>query len=440
MNIVVIGTGYVGLVTGTALAEVGHQVVCVDLDAVKVAQMRDGKSPIYEPGLEDLMRNNGARGRLTFETELDMAIKDDSVIFIAVGTPQSADGSANLDYIFAAARGIAPFVSDATVVVTKSTVPVGTNDLIADTIATACGTRPMMVSNPEFLREGSAIHDTFYGDRIVVGTAHEEAASVMREIFAPFAIPIFETDIRSSEMIKYAANAFLATKISFINEMADMCEWKDADIEAVSAGIGMDTRIGSQFLQAGIGYGGSCFPKDTKALIAMAREEGAQLPLLDAVEAVNAVRYEKMIEQLLTIHDDLRGKKVAVLGLAFKPGTDDMRDAPSIKIVEQLVEAGAEVRAYDPVAVSAARNWLPNTNAVKLYDTMEPALLDADATIIVTEWQEVKQLDLTFLKETMRMPVVIDGRNCMNPALMQESGILYRSIGRKNNDKIPVLR
>ncbi|EUJ20034.1 nucleotide sugar dehydrogenase [Listeria grandensis FSL F6-0971] len=438
MNIVVIGTGYVGLVTGTALAEVGHQVTCVDLDTAKVVRMRDGKSPIYEPGLESLMGNNIWNGRLAFETELRDAVKEDSVFFIAVGTPQSADGSANLDYILAVARDIAPFVYEETVVVTKSTVPVGTNDLIADTIAMTCGTRPMMVSNPEFLREGSAIHDTFYGDRIVVGTAHEEAASVMRAIFEPFTVPIFETDIRSAEMIKYAANAFLATKISFINEMANMCEWKNADIEAVSAGIGMDKRIGSQFLRAGIGYGGSCFPKDTRALIAMAREEGENLPLLDAVEAVNAVRYEKVMENLLTIHHDLRGKKIAVLGLAFKPNTNDMRDAASIKIITQLLDAGANVVAYDPVATKEARPLLPNS--VELYDKMEPALLDAEAAIIVTEWYEVRQLDLDALKTMMRVPIIIDGRNCMDQKQMKEAGIMYHSIGRNNHDKIPVLR
>ncbi|MBC1898932.1 UDP-glucose/GDP-mannose dehydrogenase family protein [Listeria booriae] len=438
MNIVVIGTGYVGLVTGTALAEVGHLVTCVDLDAEKVARLRNGKSTIYEPRLEELIRHNILKGRLAFETELENAVKEDSVIFIAVGTPQSADGAANLDYILAAACDIAPFVREETIVVTKSTVPVGTNDLIADTIALACGTRPMMVSNPEFLREGSAVHDTFYGDRIVIGTEHEKAASVMRAIFEPFTVPIFETDIRSAEMIKYAANAFLATKISFINEMANVCEWKNADIEAVSIGIGMDKRIGSQFLQAGIGYGGSCFPKDTKALIAMARAEGKNLPLLDAVEAVNAVRYEKVLEQLLTIHHDLSGKKIAVLGLAFKPNTDDMRDAPSIKIIAKLLDAGARVVAYDPVATKEARPLLPGS--VELHDEIEPALFDAEAAIIVTEWYEVKQLDLMALKTAMRVPVVIDGRNCMDQNQMKEAGIIYRSIGRNNHDRIPVLR
>ncbi len=357
MNIAIFGTGYVGLVTGVCLSDIGHRVTCIDIDESKVMQMRLGISPIYEPGLNELMSKNISRDRLLFTTDCGQGIKDADVIYIAVGTPQQADGSANLKYIEQVAMDIAHNLTKDAIVVIKSTVPVGTNDYIKKIIEQnlKADLKINMVSNPEFLREGSAIHDSFYGDRIVIGTDDEKTADIMESLNKPFNVPVFKTTIRSSEMIKYAANAFLATKISFINEIANICEKLDADVEHVANGMGLDKRIGTQFLKAGIGYGGSCFPKDTHALIQIAGNVDHNFDLLKAVITVNNNQQNSIVDKVKNILGDIRGKQVAMLGLAFKPNTDDMREAASIVIANHLVKLGAKTIAYDPIAAENAK-------------------------------------------------------------------------------------
>lgn len=429
-RISVIGTGYVGLVTGVCLAEVGHQVICLDIDKEKIKQLQKGKSPIYEPGLEDLISKNISEHRLSFTSKYEEALQNAEVIYIAVGTPQQEDGSANLTYIEEAVSSIARHIHRDAIVVIKSTVPVGTNDTMYDLFAllTEPHVKVEVVSNPEFLREGSAIHDTFHGDRIVIGTKNKEAAFVMEEINKPFGLPIIKTDIRSAEMIKYASNAFLATKISFINEISTVCEKLGANVEDVARGMGMDKRIGPAFLQAGIGYGGSCFPKDTNALMQIAGNVEHSFHLLEAVINVNNKQQVKLVEKALNRFGSLHGKKVGVLGLAFKPNTDDVREAASISVVNRLVSEGALVKAYDPIAMESAKKVI-NPN-VRLMDSIEDTIQDTDMIFIVTEWQEFIDYPLEKIEEMLMNPIIFDGRNCFELEKMSEYNIEYHSVGR----------
>lgn len=430
MNIVVVGTGYVGLVTGVALAHIGHRVTCVDVDEEKVNHMRQGISPIYETGIEQFMKENMEANRLFFTTDGARAYREADVIYIAVGTPENEDGSANLTYIYQAVKDIASSVTKDVVVVTKSTVPVGTNHEMQRMFQQlASHVRIDVVSNPEFLREGSAIYDTFHGDRIVIGADDERAAAVVADIHRPFGIPIFQTDIRSAEMIKYASNAFLATKISFINEIANICEKVGADIEQVAAGMGMDQRIGSSFLRAGIGYGGSCFPKDTKALAKIAANIDHDFELLKAVIEVNNKQQRKLIEKAKKRFGHIQGKKIALLGLSFKPNTDDMREAASLVIARELVAEQAVVVAYDPIAINKAKAVLPKE--VIYASHVEEALKDADAAMILTEWDEFRQLDLSIYVKQMKTPIIFDGRNCYALEDVKKYAIEYYSIGRR---------
>ncbi|CAM4334038.1 UDP-glucose dehydrogenase family protein [Bacillus albus] len=430
MNIAIFGTGYVGLVTGVCLSDIGHRVTCIDIDESKVAQMRLGISPIYEPGLNELMSKNISRDRLLFTTDCRQGIKDADVIYIAVGTPQQADGSANLKYIEQVAMDIAHNLTKDAIVVIKSTVPVGTNDYIKKIIQQnlKADLKINMVSNPEFLREGSAIHDSFYGDRIVIGTDDEKTADIMESLNKPFNVPVFKTTIRSSEMIKYAANAFLATKISFINEIANICEKLDADVEHVANGMGLDKRIGTQFLKAGIGYGGSCFPKDTHALIQIAGNVEHDFDLLKAVINVNNNQQNSIVDKVKNILGDIRGKQVAMLGLAFKPNTDDMREAASIVIANHLVELGAKAIAYDPIAAENAKKLLPSE--VEYVSSIEEAVTNADVVFIITEWDDIKTFPIEKYIELMKQPIIFDGRNCHCLEYVKKFDIDYYSVGR----------
>jgi len=432
LKIVVVGTGYVGLVTGVALFHIGHHVTCIDIDETKVEKMRQGISPIYEPGLEELMKENIQAGRLFFTTSHQEGFKDVDVIYIAVGTPEKEDGSANLMYVEQAVRDIAANITKDVIVVTKSTVPVGTNHYIKELLDSLVPKHihVEVVSNPEFLREGSSVYDTFHGDRIVIGADSEEAAKVIEEINKPFGIPIFKTDIRSAEMIKYASNAFLATKISFINEIANICEKVGADVESVALGMGMDKRIGSMFLRAGIGYGGSCFPKDTKALAKIAANIDHDFELLKAVIKVNSKQQRILIDKAKERFGSLAGKKIALLGLSFKPNTDDMREAASIVVSKELIAEGAEIVAYDPVAIENAKKVLPQE--VVYTESIEAALENADMAFILTEWAQIKGLDLNIYVQKMKQPIVFDGRNCYSLNEVQKYPIEYHSIGRKS--------
>ncbi|RNF39510.1 UDP-glucose dehydrogenase family protein [Planococcus salinus] len=429
MKIAIIGTGYVGLVTGVSLSEIGHQVTCIDIDDGKVERLKKGISPIHEPGLSELMSKNIEEQRLSFTTNHQDGIREADVVYIAVGTPENEDGSADLYYVEEAAKEIAKYISKDMIVVTKSTIPVGTNDKILQILQKhrIYDVKVEVVSNPEFLREGSAIHDSFYGDRIVIGAESEEAATVIEEINRPFGVPIFKTDIKSAEMIKYASNAFLATKISFINEISNICELLDANIENVAKGMGLDKRIGEQFLKAGIGYGGSCFPKDTKALIQIAGNVKYDFELLKGVVNVNQKQQRILIDKLNSYFFSLKGKRIAVLGLAFKPDTDDMREAASIKVTEELIKQGAEVIAYDPVAVKNAKGVLDPR--VQFASSIEEALGGSDAAMILTEWKEIKTMDPQ-LFHCMDQPLVFDGRNCFDPESMKNNQVEYHSIGR----------
>lgn len=432
MKITVVGTGYVGLVTGVALSHIGHKVTCIDIDEKKVESMRKGVSPIYEPGLEELMLQNIEENRLFFTTNHEEGFANAEVVYIAVGTPEREDGSANLSYIEQVAKDIAANISHNIIVVTKSTVPVGTNHYIKQLITENLvkDIKVEVVSNPEFLREGSSVHDTFNGDRIVIGADNEKAANVIEEINKPIGIPVYKTDIRSAEMIKYASNAFLATKISFVNEIANICEKVGANIEDVAQGMGLDKRIGSMFLKAGIGYGGSCFPKDTKALTKIASNIDLDFTLLKAVVQVNNKQQHKLVKSAQSRLGSLRDKKVAILGLAFKPNTDDMREAASVTIIKELLGEGAEVTAFDPVAIENAKKLLPGT--VAFTDNLQEALANKDVVFIVTEWQEVKELDLTSLAKLMKTPLVFDGRNCFDLKEVEKHEIEYYSIGRNS--------
>ncbi|WP_226581140.1 UDP-glucose dehydrogenase family protein [Halobacillus litoralis] len=429
MKIAVVGTGYVGLVTGVSLSEIGHTVTCIDIDLEKVEKMQKGISPIYEPGLSEMMSKNIEESRLYFTTNHTEGFNNAQVIYIAVGTPENKDGSANLNFVKQVALDIATNIEKDTIVVTKSTVPVGTNTIIKEILHKNLrnDVKVSVVSNPEFLKEGSAIYDSFNGDRIVIGTESKEAGDTLEEINRPFGVPVFRTDVKSAEMIKYASNAFLATKISFINEISNICDRLNANVEDVAKGMGLDKRIGDQFLQAGIGYGGSCFPKDTKALIQIAGNVHYDFELLKGVVNVNKKQQGLIIDKLLERMPDIKGKKISVLGLAFKPNTDDMREAASIVVTNRLIEEGAEVTAYDPIAVKNAKHIL--SSEITYSDNIKEAVEGSDATLILTEWNDIKSIDLS-LFSTMNYPLVIDGRNCFALDEMRKHKVEYHSVGR----------
>jgi len=428
MKITVVGVGYVGLVTGVAFAEIGHEVTCIDVDHAKIALLKEGKSPIYEPGLEEMLLPQIKSGQINFTTNAALAFDDAEVIYIAVGTPAKDDGTANLGYLKQAAIEIARNIKSRVVIVIKSTVPVGTNEYIKSIMNELTEVPLDIVSNPEFLREGQALHDTFNGDRIVIGSDNEEAAAIIENINKPFQIPIFKTTIRSAELIKYASNAFLATKISFINEIANLCERTGADVGAVSYGMGLDHRIGKSFLRAGLGCGGSCFPKDTKALVQLAGNVQHDFELLKAVINVNNKQPHLLFEKITKHLPSLFNKKMAVLGLSFKPNTDDMREAPSILIIEELLKKGANVVAYDPISMEQAKKYLPEE--VVYAKTIDAALTDADGAVIATEWEEIKQFPIKQYKTLMKKAVIFDGRNCYSIEEAQLADVEYVSIGR----------
>ncbi len=443
MRVAIFGTGYVGLVTGTCLAEVGHDVVCVDIDQAKVDGLERGIIPIYEPGLEPLVKANHTAGRLVFTTDASKAIEHGEVIFIAVGTPPDEDGSADLQYVLAVARTIGTHLQRPAVVVNKSTVPVGTADKVQAAISDVLAARKQqiefdVVSNPEFLKEGDAVADCMRPDRIVIGARNAQAAATLRRLYAPFnrnRDRVVEMDVRSAELTKYAANAMLATKISFMNEIANIAERVGADIEQVRQGIGSDPRIGWHFIYPGAGYGGSCFPKDVQALARTAAQYGHQPKLLDAVEAVNAAQKGHLFELVQRHYDrgedeGIRGKTFAVWGLAFKPNTDDMREAPSRRVLAQLWEGGATVRVYDPEAMDEARRIFGERGDLTFCDSAFDALQGADALVVVTEWKQFRSPDFTRMREALGDAVVFDGRNLYEPAEIEAAGLAYYGIGR----------
>ena len=436
MRIAMIGTGYVGLVSGACFADFGHRVCCVDKDAAKIAGLNAGVMPIWEPGLEGLVKSNAERGRLTFTTDLVAGVKDAEAVFIAVGTPaRRGDGHADLTFVFEAVRELSKVIRPGTVVVTKSTVPVGTGDRIEEILREEGVTEVSVASNPEFLREGAAIADFKHPDRIVVGAEDERAQHALREIYRPLFLnraPILITGRRTAELTKYAANAFLAVKISFINEIADLCEAVDADVQDIARGIGLDNRIGPKFLHAGPGYGGSCFPKDTLALLQTADAAGVDQRIVRTTVQVNDDRKEQMVERVeRALGGDVSGKRVGVLGLAFKPNTDDMREAPSIPIIKTLVERGAEVSAYDPVAREQAEQVL---SGIEFADDAYAAADGADALVIVTEWDEFRALDLERIAAALRGKVLVDLRNVYDRGDAEEAGLTYYGIGRGRPD------
>lgn len=441
MKITVFGTGYVGLVTGACLAEAGYHVMCVDVDAEKIGKLRQGIVPLYEPGLEDLVRENGKSGRLLFTTSASEGVEFGECIYIAVGTPPDEDGSADLRHVLAVATSIGQHMAASKLVINKSTVPVGTADQVRATVAAQLTQRGAafdfdVVSNPEFLKEGSAVRDFMRPDRIVIGTTSQDSANAMQQLYAPFNRNhdrIVVMDPRSAELTKYAANAMLATKISFMNEVANLADLLGADIENVRVGIGSDPRIGYHFIYAGCGYGGSCFPKDVSALRRIAHEAGYEAPLLAAVEAVNQRQKQRLYEMIVTHFgsgQNLRGKTFAVWGLSFKPNTDDMREAPSRALIEALWAAGAKVQAYDPEAMTEAQRIYGLRDDFLLAGTKEAALRGADALVICTEWKGFMAPDFAYLAQALREPVIFDGRNLYDPARMESLGIRYYGIGR----------
>ncbi len=440
MKVAVAGTGYVGLVTGVALANIGHNVTCVDVDKEKIKKMQKGISPIYEQGLEELMQKN--KERLSYTTDYKIAYKDAEVIIIGVGTPERIDGSANLDYVYSVCKQIAESVEVDCVVVVKSTVPIGTNDEVEKFLKENIknNVNINVASNPEFLSQGTAVRDTLFASRIVVGVECFEAKETLTKMYEPltkepYNVPFLVTNRRSAEMIKYASNDFLALKISYINEIANLCEKLGADIEDVTKGMGFDQRIGSKFLKAGIGYGGSCFPKDTKALHWLSIAEGVELKTVKACIEVNKQQKIKLYEKLREDIKDLVNKNIAVLGLTFKPGTDDLREAPSIDNIELLLDAGANVRAYDPISIESFKKKINykleedgNQGTIEYFTNIDEAIKNADATLIMTEWPEIKQYNISNYKKLMKIPRVYDGRNCYN--LKETGDIIYKSIGR----------
>jgi UDPglucose 6-dehydrogenase len=428
-----IGTGYVGLVTGTCFAEFGNDVICVDIIKEKIDKLNRGELPIYEPGLDDMVAQNVAAGRLKFTTALKQAVEQSLVIFIAVGTPQAEDGSADMRYVEAVTKDIARYMNDYKVVVNKSTVPVGAGKLIKKLIQEN-QPKPIsfsVASNPEFLREGSAIEDFMRPNRVVIGTEDERAAEIMRDLYKPLYLietPIVMTDLASAELTKYAANAFLATKIGFINEIANICERVGADVHDVAKGMGLDHRIGSKFLHPGPGYGGSCFPKDTRALLNISKKNDYRFKIVEAAVEVNDQQRVRMLEKIKNTVGSLRSKTIAILGLAFKPNTDDMREAPSIDIIAGLQKEGARIKAYDPVAMEEARKVLQD---VEFAEDTYSAISGADALVFLTEWNQFRSLDLEKIRRLLKTPLIIDLRNIYDPPRMRESGFHYIAVGRR---------
>ncbi|HEX6364120.1 MAG TPA: UDP-glucose/GDP-mannose dehydrogenase family protein [Albitalea sp.] len=442
MKITVIGTGYVGLVTGACLAEMGNHVVCLDIDAAKIRVLEDGGIPIHEPGLIEIVRRNRSAGRLQFTTDIERAVGHGTLQIIGVGTPPDEDGSADLTYVLAAARNIGRHMTDYKVVIDKSTVPVGTADRVREAIAEELRKRDVtlefaVVSNPEFLKEGAAVEDFMRPDRIIVGADDERAVLLMRALYAPFTRSherLLVMDIRSAEFTKYAANSMLATRISFMNELALLAERVGADIELVRKGIGSDPRIGYQFLYAGAGYGGSCFPKDVKALIRTGQDAGVELRVLRAVEAANERQKHVLVDKVVArFGEDLAGRRFAVWGLAFKPNTDDMREAPSRVVLAELARRGASIAAYDPVAMPEGRRVLRDVPRLDFVDSPVAALEGADALVVITEWKEFKSPDFEAIKSRLKQPVIVDGRNLYDPALMDALAIEYHGIGRASS-------
>ncbi len=436
MKIAVVGTGYVGLVAGTCFSDTGNEVVCVDVNQEKIDSLNRGEVPIYEPGLEEMIKRNVREERLTFSTDIESAVKSSQIIFIAVGTPPDEDGSADLRYVLAVAGDIGKNMNGFKVVVDKSTVPVGTADKVTAEIKKYTDHDFTVVSNPEFLKEGAAINDFMRPDRVVIGTSNEEAADMMRNLYAPFVRtgkPIIVMDEHSAELTKYAANALLATKISFINEIANLCDLVGADVDMVRKGIGSDARIGPYFIFPGTGYGGSCFPKDVKAIITTAKDHGLNLNILKAVEEVNLSQKTVMFQKIKEyFNGDIDGKTFAIWGLAFKPKTDDMREAPAIEMIKALTEAGAKVNAHDPEALEEAQRIFTDRlgNGLELFAKRYDALEDADGLIIMTEWNEFREPDFYLIKDTLKSPVIFDGRNIFSPKRMEKYGLDYYSIGR----------
>ena len=434
MRISVVGTGYVGLVTGTCFAEAGNEVVCVDIDAAKVAKMQNGQIPIYEPGLDEIFRRNIQEKRLTFTTDLAAGIDAADVIFLALPTPPGEDGSADLSYILDVADKLGSLIKSYVVVVDKSTVPVGTAEKVHQTISKNATVEFNVVSNPEFLREGFAVPDFMKPDRVVIGTSSTQARKVMDELYKPFLMqgnPIFFMDERSAEMTKYAANSFLAVKISFMNEIAHLCEKLGANVDDVRLGIGSDDRIGKRFLFPGIGYGGSCFPKDVMALRYTANQQGYDFKILNAVTDVNELQKQVLVKKINNYYDgSLVGKKFGLWGLAFKPDTDDVREAPAFKIIDGLIAAGASVTAFDPEAIENVKRRYENSESLKFTTNAYEALQDCDALIIATEWSEFRTPDFDKIKSMLKNPVIFDGRNIYSLEIMKDNGFYYESMGR----------
>lgn len=435
MNIAVIGSGYVGLVTGAGLAETGNNVVCVDIDEEKVKRLRAGVIPIFEPGLEEMVRFNTQEGRLSFTTSYEEAVKDSQVIFLALATPQGEDGAANLVHVRDAAERIAKIVKSPKVIVNKSTVPVGTADMVRDIFRKNSAAAVEVVSNPEFLKEGSAVQDFMKPDRIVIGASSQAAIETMRDLYEPFVRtgnPIYIMDERSAELTKYAANAMLALRITFMNEIANICDRVGADVDKVRKGIGSDGRIGPQFLFSGVGFGGSCFPKDVSAIIKTAEEYGYDFKTLRSVQEVNKKQKQIIVEKILAHYNgDIKGKIIAVWGLSFKPKTDDIREAPSIEIIKSLLANGARVHANDPVATPSLMAILPETDALRYFRRNLKALEGADALVVVTEWNEFRNPDFKLVASLLKDKVVFDGRNIFDPERLKETGLTYYGIGRR---------
>src|SRR3954468_9888310 len=432
MRITIIGTGYVGLVTGTCFAEVGHRVICVDCDAKKVEMLKAGGIPIYEPGLDDLVKENVAKGRLTFTTSTKEGVENSDIIFIAVPTPPLPDGGVDLSFIEGVARDIAAAMTSYKIVVDKSTVPVRTGEKVSETIKRYCKAKVEfdVVSNPEFLREGFAVEDLMKPDRVVIGVRSQRPVQAMKEVYIPFKAPIIVTDINSAELIKHAANSFLALKISYINAISIICEATDANVEEVANGIGMDERIGRRFLNASLGFGGSCFPKDLSAFIKISEQLGYDFNLLKEVQKINAHQMERFVKKIVETLWVLKDKNIAVLGLAFKQNTDDVRMSPAIDLCQRLLQDGARLRVFDPQAMDKAKAILPPGDHIVYVPEMNSAPEACDAIVVATEWPEFKKLDLERARKTMTHPIMFDGRNLFDPAEMERLGFIYKSIGR----------
>ncbi|MFZ5944821.1 MAG: UDP-glucose dehydrogenase family protein [Bacillota bacterium] len=432
MNICIIGTGYVGLVTGVCFAQLGHKVICIDKDEHKISDLQKGRIPIYEPELKDLLRENLQIGNIRFSIDLDDGVKDAQVVFISVGTPANADGTADLTYVLEAASAIGSALNEYKIIVIKSTVPVGTTNILKKVIAgqNSADVPFAMASNPEFLREGSAVSDFFHMDRAVIGTDDRQAAEILQDLYRNLTENIVLTDPATSEMIKYASNAFLATKLTFINQIANICEKVGADVSIVAQGMGLDSRIGPAFLQAGVGYGGSCLPKDTRALSSLAREVGQPFSILEEVIKANELQKQRVIEKLQDIFGNLEGRTIAVLGVAFKPDTDDTRSAPSRNVISSLLQKGALIKVYDPMAeaIKSESFFAHLSLSSDLYATLS----GCDGALILTEWMQIRQMNLARVKELLKNPVLVDGRNIFAPEQIRNQGLIYCSIGRPN--------